>query len=163
MMWPAQLFTKASFTPEWLKPCSGQGSPLFWASHLPTAMAAADFCCSIQNYGRKWHDLLKDPPGSGFLSDYHIPQVALGLQSPKKCDNPQNTRPRVSNQWQKLQRCMNNELSFPRALGSGMDPGSQLMPSAGSSAEITSLLSPLPAQRHATRSSPNTPHRVFAD
>lgn len=66
---------KATLTPGWLDPYSQQGSPLFWASHLPTAMAAPDCCRTFQNYRRKWHDLLKpqDRPGSGFLSDYHIP------------------------------------------------------------------------------------------
>lgn len=46
MMWPAQLCMKVTFTPAWLKPCSEQGFPLFWVSHLPTAMAAPDFAAA---------------------------------------------------------------------------------------------------------------------
>lgn len=116
----------------------------------PHSNGSTWFCCSIQNFGRKRHDLLKlqDPPGSGFLSDYHIPRLVPGLQPPKKCDNPQNARPSVSYLWQKSQRCISNELCFPHAGGSGMNPRSQLMPSAGSSVEIASPFTTASSKAH---------------
>lgn len=59
----------------------------------------------------------------------------------------------------KWQWCI-NKLCFPHVLGSGMGPGSPLMPSVGSSAENSSLLLPLPAQRYHKVTSKHTASNI---